>query len=374
MTPRTTSLLSLAPYRILPAQSGGQLGIILPHHYLGKLCPNQVVSTVDNGPSSAYAFNLHPLLPAHPRRYLPFLYYPEIESLVKRYDISHIYCDHPYLAPTAILLSRRHRIPWFLRSHNIEHQRFRDFGKPWWRLFYLFEKAMMRRASGIFFITGQEAQIAREKMGLEKVPYCIAPFGTSLDKTPVPDPRQKVRMAEELGLDPDLPWLYFLGAMDYGPNEGALAHILDSILPRVQQRGTAVQILVAGKGLSNAWQARIQETPSVHYLGFVPDLGALIQSADLMLNPLTEGGGIKTKAVEALAHNKTVISTRSGAAGLDLVPLSPKLQVCEDGDWDAFTENLIRALGQPWQTPPAFYQRYHWDRIAQDMLQFMESI
>src|SRR5690606_38840928 len=167
----------------------------------------------------------------------------------------------------------------------------------------------------------------------------------------------------------------FLGALDYSPNETAVKHILEFILPRTQALNLNLQFLIAGKGLSPYWQSRIEAEPQVHYLGFVNDLKSLIQSCDLMLNPLTQGGGIKTKAVEALAYNKTVISTRSGAAGLDLVPLGPKLQISEDGDWDGYTANLQKALeqGQAWVTPDSFYERYHWENIARDMMDFMEK-
>lgn len=373
MNLRKTSLLSLAPYRLIPAQSGGQLGILLPHHYLGKRCPNQLVGTVDNGPASSYAFHLHPIFPAHPQRYIPFLFTKELESLIRRYEVTHIYCDHPYMAPTAHLLSRRHRIPWFLRSHNIEYRRFRELGKAWWPLFYLFEKAMMRRASGLFFITREEAEGARATMGLEEVPYCIAPFGTTLKERPAPPSGVKEKLASELGLDPSLPWVYFLGAMDYAPNQRALEHILEEILPRVRQQKGKLEWIIAGRGLPRPAISRIEKEPEVHYLGFVPDLYPLIQSCDLMINPLTQGGGIKTKAVEALAYNKTVISTRSGAAGLDLTPLAPKLQISEDNDWEGFAQNLVQALGRDWITPDAFYSHYHWKGIAGKMLEFMET-
>lgn len=372
MLSRKTSLLSLAPYRLIPAQSGGQLGILLPHHYMGKRCPNQLVGTVDNGPASSYAFHLHPLFSARPERYIPFLYYKELESLIRRYEVTHIYCDHPYLAPTAILLSRRNRIPWFLRSHNLEYRRFRDFRKPWWPLFYLFEKAMMRRATGIFFITREEAEFARRQMDLESVPFCIAPFGTTLSQRPNSDPGMREKLAREYGLDPAKPWVYFLGALDYAPNQRALGHILDEILPRIRAKHQQMEWVIAGRGLPPTWISRLEKEAGCHYLGFVSDLGPLIQNCEIMLNPLTQGGGIKTKAVEALAYNKTVISTRSGAAGLDLVPLAPKLQISEDGDWEGFAENLVHALGKDWQTPDSFYRHYHWEDIAGKMLEFME--
>jgi glycosyltransferase involved in cell wall biosynthesis len=51
-------------------------------------------------------------------------------------------------------------------------------------------------------------------------------------------------------------------------------------------------------------------------LGYVDDLGALFRSCLALVAPLTEGGGIKIKILEAMARGLPVITTPIGAEGI----------------------------------------------------------
>ena len=91
-----------------------------------------------------------------------------------------------------------------------------------------------------------------------------------------------------------------------------------------------------------------------------------------MLNPVLSGGGIKTKAVEALAYNKHVISTKSGALGLSPNVCGSNLHIIADNDWDNFTKAIIEASKNPRAIPPSFYEQYYWGNIASNMLAIMQ--
>src|ERR1700761_9512740 len=112
-------ILSIVPYKVLPPTSGGHLGIVYPHHYLGQLCTDHVVSTVDNADNDQYAFQLHKIFPASAKRYIPYYMLSKLKEIGSTYNIKAIYCDHPYMALTAMALSKQLKAPWFIRSHNI---------------------------------------------------------------------------------------------------------------------------------------------------------------------------------------------------------------------------------------------------------------
>lgn len=58
-------------------------------------------------------------------------------------------------------------------------------------------------------------------------------------------------------------------------------------------------------------------TPAnVELKGFVDDLDAEYSSADIALNPITDGGGTNVKMVEYFGHGLAVVSTRFGARGI----------------------------------------------------------
>ena len=287
------------------------------HDAIGHLCQDHLLGTSDNGAADGYSFLLHPVFAASPMRYLPGAGFLAALGIARRYDATHIFCDHPYMAPLAMRLSRRLRIPWALRSHNIEAERFRLLGKPWWQLLRVFERRAMHQADAIFFITPEDCALAVEDYQLDARRCHLAPYGTALKAAPAGHSAAKAALAETLRLNAAVPWLYFLGVQSYAPNAAAVAAIIREVMPRLQSRDIDCEILIAGKGLPEELLNEIAATGgAIRSIGFVEDLDAFIKSCDVMLNPVTGGGGIKTKAIEALGYNKMVVSTVNGAAGI----------------------------------------------------------
>lgn len=375
LQPMPLRILTIAPYRILPPSSGGHWSIVSMHDALGRLCQDHVLGTRDNGSDELVSFVMHPFFQTSPNRYVPLYGFKRAVGMARRYDATHIFCEHPYMAPLAVALSRKLRIPWVLRSQNIEAMRFRLLGKPWWRVFHTYERYAMRAADGIFFITPEDCDYAVAAYNLRPEKCHLAPYGTPLKARPGGKQAAREKLAAQTGLNPALPWLYFLGLQSYAPNALATGHIISEVLPRLQARGLDREILIAGKGLPQPLQDAISATNgAVRYLGYVEDLDVFIRACDLMLNPVTTGGGIKTKAIEALAYNRIVVSTENGAAGILPEACGPNLVICPDGNWDAYVDAIPHALETTPAIPDAFYQRYNWDAIAHHVLDLMTAM
>ncbi len=366
-------VLSIVPYRFLPPSSGGHLGIAMPHQYLGMHCEDHIVCTKDNIPDKDYSFHLHPILERGVKRYIPLYKFRQITKLATELGIDAIYCDHPYMAPTAIALSGKLKIPWFMRSHNIEAERFRTYGKKWWPIMRTFEGAIMRRANGIFFVATEDLKWSIEKYNVAPEKCHFIPYGTTLDKAPSGHIEAKKKVAEQLQLDKSMPWLYFLGAMDFHPNTHALSFILDEIMPRLNKSNFKYQVLIAGKGLPEELKNRIDKTPYIKYTGFIPDLDDFLKACDVMLNPVLLGGGIKTKAVEALGYNKIVVSSFSGSAGLLPEVCGANLHISPDNNWDAFTSNVLVSVDQIPSVPDSFYNTYYWGNVMKKAYDIISS-
>lgn len=366
------NILSIVPYRVLPATSGGHLGIVDLHHHLGKLCNDHIISTENNDDESRYSFRIHRIFPNAVKRYLPYYKLAAIKKIARENNIQYIYCDHPYMALTAIALSKSLGKPWFMRSHNIESDRFRTMGKPWWRIMHWFEKYTMRKANGVLLITPEDKAWALEHYKLDEQKCHVIPYGTTLSIAPSTHIAAKLALSTELGIDASVPWLYFLGALNYAPNVEAVEYILNEIIPGLNAKGFKHQLLIAGKGLSEELQHKISATENARYMGFIPVLDTFLNACDIMLNPVMTGGGIKTKAVEALGYNKIVVSSKIGAAGLILEVCGNNLQTTTDYDWDAFTSKIVEASTIQANIPYSFYNTYNWDKIAANILAIMQ--
>ncbi|MCB0696954.1 MAG: glycosyltransferase family 4 protein [Chitinophagaceae bacterium] len=372
MTAQDISILSIAPYPFLPLRNGGHQAIAKLHHYLGSVCNDHVVSTDDNG-DNTFSFTMHGIFPDRPLRYFPGYGVNSMLEIAEQNNSRYIICEHPYMALSAMTLAHKLHIPWFIRSHNIESERFRSLGKVWWPILRKYERYAMHKSDGVFFITQEDATWAEQHFKLPQSKCHVIPFGTDLQSTPRSHNGSKAQMALTSGLNKDLPWLYFLGALDYKPNEDAVSYILDEIHPRFIKAGIHCEILIAGKGLDEELSNRIGQTEYVHHMGFVDDLDIFLEACDIMLNPVMTGGGIKTKAVEALGYNKTVVSSSIGAAGLIPDVCGQKLLISEDYDWDAFVDNTEKAINDHSDIPPAFYDTYYHGNIAANVISILQS-
>ncbi len=359
-------LLSLAPYRFLPATNGGHQCQLQLHRSLALFCDDQVVGTQNNNPAGE-PFAFHPLFAAGPVHYLPFQYDGALVKLGKEKGVGAVLCEHPYMALTAQRVARQLGVKWFIRSHNIESQRFRGAGKKWWPLLAAYEKWAMKQAAGTFYVTAEDAQWSMDHWQIPAQKCHVAPYGTPLSGLPANNGEAKKELAQTLNLNAEIPWFYFLGALDYGPNIEALQCIIAEVLPRMRATGKPFEVLLAGKGLSPELAAAAKEA-GICVTGFLPSLEGFLQAVEVMLNPVLSGGGIKTKAVEALAWGNGVASCESGAAGLLRAACGPALLVSADRDWDAFTRDAMALAESKATVPPAFYDFYNAQGVARQML------
>ena len=111
---------------------------------------------------------------------------------------------------------------------------------------------------------------------------------------------------------------------------------------------------------------------NIIYAGFVEDIDVYFKAADVFLNPVIEGGGIKTKLVEALGQNLNVVTTQSGAIGVPQETTGNKMKIIKDGDWAAFAEALLAGF-EAQQTSPVFFEHFNWGNIAEKAEVILEA-
>ncbi len=112
--------------------------------------------------------------------------------------------------------------------------------------------------------------------------------------------------------------LLFNGTLGYKPNLDALDTILEKINPLLlDATGFAYKIIICGNKLPSSYAGLVDyQEKNIVYAGFVDDINLYFKGCDIFINPVIDGGGIKTKIVEALGYDLSVISTKSGAIGI----------------------------------------------------------
>ena len=163
--------------------------------------------------------------------------------------------------------------------------------------------------------------------------------------------------------------------LDYKPNLDALMMILEKINPvLLSHQSFRYKILIAGKRLPVQMnELGDYKDKNIIYTGFVDDIETYLKGADLFLNPVQTGGGIKTKMVEAIGFGTTVIATENGAIGINRSICDEKLVVATDSNWDAFAAAIINTANRRSITPPEYYNYYNWKTIVNNVIKILPN-
>jgi polysaccharide biosynthesis protein PslH len=163
--------------------------------------------------------------------------------------------------------------------------------------------------------------------------------------------------------------LVFTGSMDWYPNEDAMLHFGEHILPRIRARVPDVSVAVVGRNPSTHLRDRAHEMGLI-VTGTVNDVRPYMDEAAVYIVPLRAGGGTRLKIFEALAMGKAVVSTTVGAEGL---ALTDGRDVCLADDPDEFAGAVIALLDDPARRRSLgdagrllVETRYSWDQVAAD--------
>jgi hypothetical protein len=129
---------------------------------------------------------------------------------------------------------------------------------------------------------------------------------------------------------------------------------------------TPYKIIVCGKNLPERFGNLTKEKQNhILYAGFVDDISLYFKGTDIFINPVIEGGGIKTKLVEALGNDLSSISTYKGATGVPLEITEGKMKMVEDKNWMAFADAIKSGFQKELHITEKFFSYFYWNNIAE---------
>lgn len=372
-------ILAIAPYRFLPAITGGQKGIALFYKYLSPLVSLYCVSVKDMPlETKEGSYTVLPILSKSKLRYINPLYFFSLRKIIREKAITYILLEHPYYGWLGYLLKKVLKVRLIIHSHNIEGLRFKSLGKWWWRILLYYEKQVYRSADINFFITEEEKKYATRHFRLSEDKCITVTYGTGLKESYTREEKADAKkiVCHIHDINEKVPVLFFNAAFNYIPNRKALDDILHRINPLLLQSGLSYHILICGPDLPAAYQQlAFFKDKNITYAGFVDDINLYFKAADIFLNPISEGGGIKTKLVEALAANTSAISYKSGAHGVPVSLTGKKLHIANDNDAYTFAgeiQSAICTIGD--NIPPDFFRHFYWGNIARKAVEKMEAL
>ena len=364
-------VISIVPYRFLPARNGGQRGIALFNKYFGQHVQLTCITVVGNTNELAKNYQTISLLAASKSRYVNPLNFLRIRRIAKKIKATHVLIEHPYLGWLGALLKTFTGLKLIIHSHNIEGLRFKTLGKWWWNILWRYEKWVHSQADCNFFIHAEDLDYAVKRFKLDRKKCLVVTFGIERNHPPAEDEIQRAKafVRTENNIDKNETILFFNGAFNYAPNVTALQIIDQTICPLLDNLKFNYKVVVCGPGLE---EHRFTH-PRLILKGFVDDIETYFMAADVFINPVMEGGGIKTKLVEALGFNCNAVSTVAGSVGIDPNLCNNKLAVIRNGDWNGFANQIIAARINDKSVSSTFYQHFYWGYSTERAANFIKS-
>lgn len=106
-----------------------------------------------------------------------------------------------------------------------------------------------------------------------------------------------------------------VGTANWPPTAAAMTYAIERVWPAVLARVPDARLVVAGRGSEELPSARGQA--NVDVLGEIPSAAELFAKLSVLLYPVPRGSGMKVKVLEALAAGVPVVTSPSGAEGID---------------------------------------------------------
>jgi len=231
--------------------------------------------------------------------------------LVNKYD--YIILETIYLTPFISIVKKYSKAKILLRTHNLEYE-------IWNRLhegkkmglqkllykvlsyqIYRYESNQLKEIDYLIAISQREFyQFNHFYPGIKGMVMPIT-WNSNLMEIPVEKQNKDIS-------------LFFMGSLDWKPNQEGLLWFLNQIWPMLHEKLSNLTFYVAGRNMpENIKQMKL---PNVKMVGEVEDASHFVKQHDICIVPLLSGSGMRAKIIEAMALGKVVITTSIGLEGI----------------------------------------------------------
>ncbi|MCB9000226.1 MAG: glycosyltransferase family 4 protein [Bacteroidales bacterium] len=244
-------------------------------------------------------------------RFISPLFEAGLIRLLKSEEFDFIQLEGPYMGYYIPVIKKYSDAKISLRAHNVEHEiwarKSKNERNPF-RRWYLklladrierHETKVLRTIDLLIPISERDQQLLLKlEPSLRSI---VIPAG--VDAENYPDPK-----------DPEYPSLFFIGSLDWMPNQEGLEWFVDNVWPEVQ-KDSAIRFHVGGRN-APAWLEKKLLSNNIIFHGEIENAYDFMNHYAIMVSPVFSGSGIRIKILEAMMMGKAVISTRIGSEGI----------------------------------------------------------
>lgn len=261
----------------------------------------------------------------------------QLSALLEKEKFDVIQLEGPYLSHYLKDIRQRSSALISLRAHNVEHLI--------WKKKAAHEKSPLKKA----YLRNMATRLKRYEMKVAWQVDCLVPISFTdadyfkslgCDRPMLTTPAGLSIKDYPFSPLPSEPSIFFIGALDWLPNQEGLLWFLDRVFDRLYEEVPGLSFHVAGRNAPRQFEKRLSH-PGITYHGEIPDAGKFMQAYRVMVVPLLTGSGIRIKILEGMALGRPVVTTRIGMDGL---PAENVESVFVSDDPHEFANQVINTL------------------------------
>jgi len=365
--------LSLVWFHSFPAKYGGQKGTANFLEALAEQRKSYCLCAKSNQNSADSSIQMDNSLPNSKWQFLNPFCWLRIIKKIKSSGASHLIVEYPYYAIPAWLAKKFLGTMVILHEHNVESIRFKNIENSGWRLLFVWEKWFSRFADMVLYKTEADRETAKTIYRLDATKLHILPYGIN-GILPINKKVARDKICSELKIDTNDKILLFAGTIDYLPNAMAVEYLYKKVAPLLARTGLSFTILICGRNkIANFQYLKNLTHASAMQLGEVPNIDKYFAAADAFINPVTEINGVQTKNIDALASGCKLVCFADEQSKLLLKPWGKSVFSCSSGDWNEFTQQIMRACISELPLQSALPDALRWERIVEGFLRKVEN-
>jgi len=266
-------------------------------------------------------------------------YRAQLSSLLGKEDFDVIQLEGPYLGHYLADIRKLSQATVSLRAHNVEHLI--------WKKKAANEKSPLKKG----YLRNMASRLEKYEMRVARQVDCLVPISPADADYFKTNGCDQAVLTTPTGLSikdypfsplPSEPSIFFIGALDWLPNQEGLIWFLDRVFDRVYEKVPGLSFHVAGRNAPRQFEKRLRQ-PGITYHGEVKDACTFMQAYRVMVVPLLTGSGIRIKILEGMALGRPVVTTQ---IGMDGIPAENVRSVFVSDDPYLFADQLIKLMSE----------------------------
>lgn len=303
------------------------------------------------------------------------LLYPQMKEFLQSYPVDYVILEDMSIISLAKLVKRYHPgVPVIYDAYNVNSKlsavalEKSMISQREYDGILKTETSLYNWVTKIFTCSENDLEELRSMNG-GRIDGAVIPNGVG-----IPDTLKEEPVESGLGSNEIL----FCGSLDYLPNQEGLSWFCRHVFPLVLNRLPAAQLLVVGKGNPGEDLAELLKGRGIVNYGMVDRVDTYYKKAALAVVPLLSGSGTRLKLLESMAHRVPVVSTTSGAEGINYA--DGKNILIADGA-ELFAQRVVEMLDNPpmarqiSQEAFRFVQNeYDWNIVGKKMFDYISGL